>query len=89
MSRLRPRPSAPASPSCPNCSRRYWMTPTLPRLRSLRLGREFDVVLIHDAIMYATDPTAVRETLETAAIHCRRGGRVAVLPDHLRPPPVA
>ncbi len=53
-------------------------------MRSLRLGREFDVVLIHDAIMYATDPTAVRETLQTAAIHCRRGGRVAVLPDHVR-----
>lgn len=53
-------------------------------MRSLRLGREFDVVLVHDAIMYATDPTAVRETLQTAAIHCRAGGRVAILPDHVR-----
>lgn len=53
-------------------------------MRSLRLGREFDVVLVHDAIMYATDPTAVRETLQTAAIHCRAGGTVAVLPDHVR-----
>lgn len=53
-------------------------------MRSLRLGREFDVVLVHDAIMYATDPTAVRETLETAAIHCRAGGTVAVLPNHVR-----
>jgi hypothetical protein len=34
--------------------------------------------------MYATDPTAVRETLQTAAIHCRAGGTVAVLPDHVR-----
>jgi SAM-dependent methyltransferase len=53
-------------------------------MRSLRLGREFDVVLVHDAIMYATDSTAVRETLRTAAIHCRAGGTVAVLPDHVR-----
>jgi SAM-dependent methyltransferase len=53
-------------------------------MRSLRLGREFDVVLIHDAIMYAIDPTAVRETLRTAAIHCRAGGTVVVVPDHVR-----
>lgn len=53
-------------------------------MRSLRLGREFDVVLIHDAIMYATDPAAVRRTLQTAAIHCRAGGIVAVLPDYVR-----
>lgn len=53
-------------------------------MRSLRLGRLFDVVLIHDAIVYATDPAAVRETLRTAALHCRSGGRVAVLPDHVR-----
>ncbi len=53
-------------------------------MRSLRLGREFDAVLVHDAIMYATDPAAVRATLRTAAAHCRPGGTVAVLPDHVR-----
>jgi SAM-dependent methyltransferase len=53
-------------------------------MRSLRLDRLFDVVLVHDAIMYATDPAAVRETLHTVGIHCRPGGRVAVLPDHIR-----
>jgi SAM-dependent methyltransferase len=53
-------------------------------MRSLRLGRLFDVVLIHDAIVYATEPAAVRATLRTAAAHCRPGGRVAVLPDHVR-----
>jgi SAM-dependent methyltransferase len=53
-------------------------------MRSLRLGREFDVVLIHDAIMYATDQAAVRATLRTAAIHCRPGGTVAILPDRVR-----
>jgi SAM-dependent methyltransferase len=53
-------------------------------MRTLRLARQFDVVLIHDAIMYATDAASVRATLETAAIHCRLGGAVAVLPDYVR-----
>ena len=53
-------------------------------MRSLRLDREFDVVLIHDAIMYATDPAALKATLRTAAIHCRMGGTVAILPDNVR-----
>jgi SAM-dependent methyltransferase len=46
-------------------------------MKSLRLGRQFDVVLVHDAVMYATD-------LRTAAIHCKPGGTVAVLPDFVR-----
>jgi SAM-dependent methyltransferase len=53
-------------------------------MRTLRLGREFDVVLIHDAIMYAITPADVQATLETAAIHCRPGGAVVVLPDFVR-----
>jgi SAM-dependent methyltransferase len=53
-------------------------------MRSLRLSRLFDVVLIHDAIMYATEPAAVKAALKTAAIHCRLGGKVAVLPDYIR-----
>jgi SAM-dependent methyltransferase len=53
-------------------------------MRSLRLGRQFDAVLIHDAIMYATEPAAIQATLETAAIHCRPGGTVVVAPDYVR-----
>ena len=53
-------------------------------MRTLRLARQFDVVLIHDAIMYATDAASVRATLETAAVHCRAGGTVVVLPDYVR-----
>jgi hypothetical protein len=34
--------------------------------------------------MYATEPVAVRAALETAALHCRAGGKVAVLPDFVR-----
>lgn len=53
-------------------------------MRSLRLGREFDIVLIHDAIMYCTTMDELRAALTTAAVHCKRGGLVVVLPDYVR-----
>jgi SAM-dependent methyltransferase len=53
-------------------------------MRSLRLDRVFDVVLIHDAIMYCTTPDDLRAALATAAIHCRPGGTVIVVPDCVR-----
>ena len=53
-------------------------------MRTLRLDRRFDIVLVHDAIMYATSPDDVRAALGTVAHHCRSGGLVAVLPDHVR-----
>lgn len=53
-------------------------------MTALDLGRVFDVVLIHDAIMYATTPEAVKATLQTAARHCRGGGAIVVVPDHVR-----
>ena len=53
-------------------------------MRTLDLGRIFDLVFIHDAIMYATDEASVRATLGTAARHCRPGGGLVVVPDHVR-----
>lgn len=53
-------------------------------MRTLRLDRQFDIVLIHDAIMYATTPRDVQDTLRTASVHCRPGGTIAVLPDYVR-----
>lgn len=53
-------------------------------MMTLDLGREFDRVLVHDAIMYATDPGQVRATLRTAARHCKSGGRIVVMPDCVR-----
>ena len=50
-------------------------------MRTLRLHRQFDLVLVHDAIMYATTAGDVKAALHTAAVHCRPDGRVAVLPD--------
>lgn len=53
-------------------------------MRTLRLDRRFDVVMIHDAIMYATEPAMLQAALRTAAVHCRAGGVLAVLPDYVR-----
>ena len=53
-------------------------------MRTLDLGRSFDLVFIHDAIMYATDEASVRATLATAARHCRSCGGIVVVPDHVR-----
>jgi SAM-dependent methyltransferase len=53
-------------------------------MRTLDLGRTFDLVFIHDAIMYATDESSLRATLDTAARHCRPGGGVVIVPDFVR-----
>ena len=53
-------------------------------MRTLRLGRQFDVVLVHDAIMYALTPGDVKATIHTAAIHCKADGTVVFLPDYVR-----
>ena len=53
-------------------------------MRTLDLGRTFDLVFIHDAIMYAVDEASVRAPLGTAARHCRTGGGVVIVPDFVR-----
>jgi SAM-dependent methyltransferase len=53
-------------------------------MRTLELHRQFDRVLIHDAIMYATTPDDVRAALRTAARHCHTGGRIVVVPDFVK-----
>ena len=42
-------------------------------MRTLRLGRTFDVVFIHDAISYLTTEEDLRQALETAFVHVRPG----------------
>jgi len=53
-------------------------------MRTLRLGRVFDVVFIHDAIDYMTTTQALREAMETAFVHCKPGGLALFVPDHVR-----
>ncbi len=53
-------------------------------MRSVRLGREFDLVFIHDAIAYMTTVDDLRLALETAWIHTRPGGAALFAPDFVR-----
>ena len=50
-------------------------------MRTVRLGRLFDAVYIHDAIMYMTTEEDLRAAIRTAVFHCRPGGVAAFLPD--------
>ena len=53
-------------------------------MRTLRLGREFDAVFVHDAVVYMTTEADLKAAIDTAFIHCRRGGAALFAPDHLR-----
>jgi len=53
-------------------------------MRTLRLGREFDVIFVHDAIDYMTTAQDLRQAMGTAFIHCRAGGVALFVPDHVR-----
>ncbi|MFH1469197.1 MAG: class I SAM-dependent methyltransferase [Pseudomonadota bacterium] len=50
-------------------------------MRSLRLGRTFDAVLLQDAVMYLRSEQELREAFATAAAHLRPGGALLVVPD--------
>ncbi len=54
-------------------------------MRSLRIpGAQFDAVFVHDAASYLLSEDDVRAMAATAAFHCRPGGAVVVVPDHVR-----
>ena len=52
-------------------------------MRNVRLGRTFEAVLIHDAIMYMTTEADLVAALTTARLHLRDGGVAVVLPDEV------
>jgi SAM-dependent methyltransferase len=53
-------------------------------MRTMRLGRQFDRVFIHDAIAYMATVSDLQKAIETAFLHCRTGGAALFAPDHLR-----
>lgn len=53
-------------------------------MRTVRLGREFDRVFVHDAICYMTTESELRQAIETTFVHCRPGGAALFAPDHVR-----
>jgi SAM-dependent methyltransferase len=53
-------------------------------MQSVRLGRQFDAVFVHDAICYMTTIADLRRVFETAYEHCRPGGVALFAPDYVK-----
>src|SRR5215471_17022320 len=52
-------------------------------MRTVRLGRTFDAVFVHDAVAYMTTETDLRQAVDTAFVHCRSGGVAVFVPDEI------
>jgi trans-aconitate methyltransferase len=52
-------------------------------MRTLRLGRRFDAVFVHDAVDYMTTEADLRRAVSTAYEHCREGGLAVFVPDDI------
>ena len=50
-------------------------------MRTVRLGRQFDAVFVHDAVAYLTTEDDLRQAMVTAFVHCRPGGAALFCPD--------
>jgi SAM-dependent methyltransferase len=53
-------------------------------IRTLRLGRTFDAVFVHDAICHMTTELDLRSVMETAFAHLGSGGVALFAPDFVR-----
>lgn len=53
-------------------------------MRSVRLGRLFDAVFIHDAISYMLTEADLVQAIQSAAVHCKPGGAALFAPDYVR-----
>jgi SAM-dependent methyltransferase len=53
-------------------------------MRSVRLGRAFDAVFVHDAVMYLRTEADLGEVAATIAAHLRPGGAALLAPDCTR-----
>jgi SAM-dependent methyltransferase len=52
-------------------------------MRTVRLGRTFDAVFVHDAVDYMVTTDDLRRAIETAFVHCRPGGVAVFMPDEI------
>lgn len=75
---LSPQMSALSRELNPECEH------VLGDMRDIRLGRTFDAVLIHDAIVYMCSEADLRAALATAFAHLRPGGVALFVPDVVR-----
>ncbi len=53
-------------------------------MRTVRLGRHFDAVFVHDAVDYMVSEVDLRQAVDTAFVHCRPGGVAVFMPDATR-----
>ena len=53
-------------------------------IRTIRLGRTFDAVFVHDSVAHMTTEKDLRAVMETAFVHCRPGGAALFVPDEVR-----
>jgi SAM-dependent methyltransferase len=53
-------------------------------IRTVRLGRTFDAVFVHDAICHMTTEADLLAAIKTAYVHCRPGGAALFVPDFVR-----
>jgi len=53
-------------------------------MRTVRLGRQFDCVFVHDAIVYMTTESDLSRAIQTAFVHCSPGGAALFAPDRVR-----
>src|SRR3954469_12785826 len=53
-------------------------------MRTLRLGRSFDAVMVHDAVAYMTTRADLAAAAATAFAHTRPGGAALFAPDYVR-----
>jgi SAM-dependent methyltransferase len=53
-------------------------------MRTVRLGRQFDAVFVHDAVCYMTTGDDLRKAMATVFVHCKPGGVVLFAPDFVR-----
>lgn len=53
-------------------------------MRTVRLGRTFDAVFVHDAVDYMLTEADMRAAFETAFVHCNPRGAALFAPDHVR-----
>jgi SAM-dependent methyltransferase len=53
-------------------------------MRTVRLGRLFDAVFVHDAVSYVTEEEDLRAVVETARVHLPPGGVALFVPDWVR-----
>jgi SAM-dependent methyltransferase len=53
-------------------------------IRTLRLGRTFDAVFVHDSIAHMLTQKDLKAAMKTAFVHCRPGGAALLVPDETR-----